>query len=74
MDSELTCDILCMCLLKKWDQYHLLEKCYPEGVMPLLLILKHIEVVHPVDEKHTAAKPAKSQGIEQPSKKFVQGV
>ena len=31
-NSELACNILCMCPLKWQDQYHLLEKCYPEGV------------------------------------------
>ena len=51
----------------------MLEKCYPEGVKPLLLILECIEVAHPVHEASTAAKPAKSQGSEQPSKKFTQG-
>ena len=50
----------------------MLEKCYPEWVKPLLLILQQIEVMHPVNEVNAAAKPAKSQGTEQPSKKFVQ--
>ncbi len=72
-DSELTCNILHMCPLKWQDQYHLLEKCYPEGVKPLLLILERIEVAHPVHEASAAAKPSKSQGSEQPSKKFTQG-
>ena len=72
-DSELACNILRMCPLKWQDQYHLLEKCYPEGVKPLLLILERIEVAHPVHEASAAAKPAKSQGSEQPSKKFTQG-
>eukprot|EP00804_Cyclotella_cryptica_P007125 CCRYP_014513-RA/>CCRYP_014513-RA protein AED:0.12 eAED:0.65 QI:0/0/0/1/1/1/2/0/396 len=61
------------CLKKpnKWqDQYHLLEKCYPEGVKPLLLILERIEVAHRVDEKQSTAKPAKAQAADQPSKKF----
>eukprot|EP00804_Cyclotella_cryptica_P019427 CCRYP_006602-RA/>CCRYP_006602-RA protein AED:0.28 eAED:0.63 QI:0/0/0/1/1/1/2/0/305 len=59
--------ISCAC----WqDQYHLLEKCYPEGVKPLLLILERIEVAHPVDEKQSTAKPAKAQAADQPSKKF----
>eukprot|EP00804_Cyclotella_cryptica_P011196 CCRYP_007725-RA/>CCRYP_007725-RA protein AED:0.19 eAED:0.50 QI:0/0/0/1/1/1/2/0/254 len=56
-----------------WDQYHLLEKCYPEGVTPLLLILEQIEVAHPVDERQSSSKPAKAQGAEQPSKKFALG-
>eukprot|EP00804_Cyclotella_cryptica_P024097 CCRYP_007319-RA/>CCRYP_007319-RA protein AED:0.32 eAED:0.32 QI:0/-1/0/1/-1/1/1/0/199 len=43
-DAELACHILRMCLLKWQDQYHLLEKCYPKGVKPLLLILERIEV------------------------------
>ena len=72
-DSELACNILRMCPLKWQDQYHLLEKCYPEGVKPLLLILEHIEVAHPVHETSAAVKPLKSQGLEQPSKKFTQG-
>lgn len=38
----------------------LFNKCYPEGVEILLLILEHIEVVHAVDESNRAAKPAKS--------------
>eukprot|EP00804_Cyclotella_cryptica_P011089 CCRYP_013557-RA/>CCRYP_013557-RA protein AED:0.38 eAED:0.42 QI:0/-1/0/1/-1/1/1/0/169 len=59
-----------MCPLKWQDQYHLLEKCYPEGVKPLLLILERIEVAHPVDEKQSTAKPAKAQAADQPSKKF----
>eukprot|EP00804_Cyclotella_cryptica_P017993 CCRYP_008291-RA/>CCRYP_008291-RA protein AED:0.40 eAED:0.40 QI:0/-1/0/1/-1/1/1/0/136 len=58
-----------MCPLKWQDQYHLLEKCYPEGVKPLLLILERIEVAHPVDEKQSAAKPAKAQAADQPSRK-----
>ncbi len=74
MDSELECTILCICPLKWQDQYHLLEKCYPEGVKPLLLILECIEVANPVHEARAAAKPAKSQGLEQPSKKFTQGM
>ena len=49
-DSELACNILRMCPLKWQDQYHLLEKCYPERVKPLLLILECIEVVHPVQK------------------------
>eukprot|EP00804_Cyclotella_cryptica_P027657 CCRYP_010276-RA/>CCRYP_010276-RA protein AED:0.33 eAED:0.71 QI:0/0/0/1/1/1/2/0/171 len=58
----------------RWqDQYHLLEKCYPEGVKPLLLILERIEVAHPVDERQSSSKPAKAQGAEQPSKKFALG-
>ncbi len=73
-DSELVCNILCMCPLKWQDQYHLLEKCYPEGVKPLLLILECIEVVHPVHEASAAAKPTKSQGLDQTSKKFMQGM
>ncbi len=73
MDSELTCNILHMCPLKWQDQYHLLEKCYPEGVKPLLLILEHIEVAHLVRKMSAAAKPSKSQGSEQPTKKFMQG-
>ena len=67
-DAELACNILRMCPLKWQDQYHLLEKCYPEGVKPLLLILERIEVAHPVNDANAAAKPAKSQGSEQPSK------
>ena len=39
-DAELACHILRMCPLKWQDQYHLLEKCYPEWVKPLLLILE----------------------------------
>ena len=73
MDSELACNILRMCPLKWQDQYHLLKKCYPEGVKPLLLILERIEVAHPVHEASAAAKPAQSQSSEQPSKKFTQG-
>ena len=73
MDSELACNILHMCPLKWQDQYHLLEKCYLEGVKPLLLILECIEDAHPVNEANAVVKPAKSQGTEQPSKKFVQG-
>eukprot|EP00804_Cyclotella_cryptica_P010182 CCRYP_013808-RA/>CCRYP_013808-RA protein AED:0.11 eAED:0.65 QI:0/0/0/1/1/1/2/0/398 len=58
----------------RWqDQYHLLEKCYPEGVKPLLLILERIAVAHPVDERQSSSKPAKAQGAEQPSKKFALG-
>ena len=72
-DAELACNILCMCLLKWQDQYHLLEKCYPVGVKPLLLILECIEAVHPVNKASTASKPPKYQGSEQPSKKSVQG-
>eukprot|EP00804_Cyclotella_cryptica_P025636 CCRYP_002848-RA/>CCRYP_002848-RA protein AED:0.28 eAED:0.28 QI:0/-1/0/1/-1/1/1/0/205 len=41
-DAELACHILRMCPLKWQDQYHLLEKCYPEGVKPLLLILERV--------------------------------
>ena len=70
-DLELACNILCMCLLKWQDQYHWLEKCYPVQVKPLLLILECIEVLHPVNEVNVATKPAKSQGMEQPSKKFA---
>eukprot|EP00804_Cyclotella_cryptica_P002466 CCRYP_019178-RA/>CCRYP_019178-RA protein AED:0.09 eAED:0.81 QI:0/0/0/1/1/1/2/0/443 len=70
-DAELACHILRMCPLKWQDQYHLLEKCYPEGVKPLLLILERIEVAHPVDERQSSSKPAKAQGAEQPSKKFA---
>eukprot|EP00804_Cyclotella_cryptica_P018191 CCRYP_005945-RA/>CCRYP_005945-RA protein AED:0.39 eAED:0.39 QI:0/-1/0/1/-1/1/1/0/98 len=66
-DAELACHILRMCPLKWQDQYHLLEKCYPEG-KPLLLILERIEVAHPVDERQSPSKPAKAQGAEQPSK------
>eukprot|EP00804_Cyclotella_cryptica_P017042 CCRYP_003297-RA/>CCRYP_003297-RA protein AED:0.33 eAED:0.33 QI:0/-1/0/1/-1/1/1/0/162 len=69
--AELACHILRMCPLKWQDQYHLLEKCYPEGVKPLLLILERIEVAHPVDERQSSSKPAKAQGAEQPSKKFA---
>eukprot|EP00804_Cyclotella_cryptica_P011490 CCRYP_017058-RA/>CCRYP_017058-RA protein AED:0.39 eAED:1.00 QI:0/-1/0/1/-1/1/1/0/314 len=72
-DVELACHILRMCPLKWQDQYHLLEKCYPEGVKPLLLILEQIEVAHPVDERQSSSKPAKAQGAEQPSKKFALG-
>eukprot|EP00804_Cyclotella_cryptica_P015167 CCRYP_000718-RA/>CCRYP_000718-RA protein AED:0.33 eAED:0.33 QI:0/-1/0/1/-1/1/1/0/164 len=72
-DAELACHILRMCPLKWQDQYHLLEKCYPEGVKPLLLILERIEVAHPVDERQSSSKPAKAQGAEQPSKKFALG-
>eukprot|EP00804_Cyclotella_cryptica_P015196 CCRYP_000742-RA/>CCRYP_000742-RA protein AED:0.39 eAED:0.39 QI:0/-1/0/1/-1/1/1/0/114 len=72
-DAELACHILRMCPLKWQDQYHLLEKCYPEGVKPLLLILEQIEVAHPVDERQSSSKPAKAQGAEQPSKKFALG-
>eukprot|EP00804_Cyclotella_cryptica_P009652 CCRYP_011204-RA/>CCRYP_011204-RA protein AED:0.19 eAED:0.19 QI:0/-1/0/1/-1/1/1/0/292 len=72
-DAELACHILHMCPLKWQDQYHLLEKCYPEGVKPLLLILERIEVAHPVDERQSSSKPAKAQGAEQPSKKFALG-
>ena len=61
-----------MCMLKWHDQYQLLEKCYREGVKPLLLILECIEVVYPVNKMSAAAKSAKSQA-EQPSKKFVLG-
>ncbi len=38
-----------------------------------MLILKHIEVAHPVDEKHMTEKPTKLQGNKQLSKKFTQG-
>eukprot|EP00804_Cyclotella_cryptica_P022871 CCRYP_005072-RA/>CCRYP_005072-RA protein AED:0.07 eAED:0.07 QI:564/-1/0/1/-1/1/1/0/164 len=72
-DTELACHFLCMCPLKWQDQYPLLEKCYPKGVKPLLLILERIEVAHPVDETQLSSKPAKAQGAEQPSKKFAQG-
>ena len=34
MDLELTCNILRMCPLNWQDRYHLLEKCYLEGVKP----------------------------------------
>ena len=44
MNSKLACNILCMCPLKWQDQYHLLKKSYPEGVKPLWLILKCIEM------------------------------
>ena len=54
MDVELACNILRMCLLKWQDQHHLLEKCYPEGVKPLLLILKHRKVAHPVNNASAA--------------------
>ena len=50
----------------------MLEKCNPEGVKPLLLILQYIEVAYPVNETTPAAKPAKLQA-EQLSKKFAQG-
>ena len=69
IDSELTCNILRMCPLKWQDQYNLLEKCFPEGVKPLLLILERIEVENPVHETNAAAKLAKSQGSKQPTKK-----
>ena len=72
-DAELACHILRMCPLKWQDQYHLLEKCYPEGVKPLLLILERIEVAHPVDERQSSSKPTKAQGAEQSSKKFAPG-
>ncbi len=74
MNLELACNILCTCLLKWQDQYHLLKKCYPEGVKPLLAILECIEVALPVDKKHTSAKQAKAQGSERPSKKFEQNL
>ncbi len=74
MDSEVACNILCMCPLKWQDQYHLLEKCYPGGVKPLLLILECIEVVQPVHETSAEAKPTKSQGLDQSTKKFTQGM
>ncbi len=57
-DAKLACHVLCMCPFKLQDQYHLFEKFYPEGVKPLLLILKHIEVAHLVNEINMAAKPA----------------
>eukprot|EP00804_Cyclotella_cryptica_P023639 CCRYP_011969-RA/>CCRYP_011969-RA protein AED:0.34 eAED:0.34 QI:0/-1/0/1/-1/1/1/0/162 len=72
-DVELACHILSMCPLKWQDQYHLLEKCYPKGVKPLLLLLERIEVTHPVDERQLSSKPAKAQGAKQPSKKFALG-
>eukprot|EP00804_Cyclotella_cryptica_P019135 CCRYP_020878-RA/>CCRYP_020878-RA protein AED:0.08 eAED:0.80 QI:0/0/0/1/1/1/3/0/430 len=72
-DAELACHIVHMCPLKWQDQYHLLEKCYPEGVKSLLLILERIEVAHPVDERQSSSKPAKAQGAEQHSKKFALG-
>eukprot|EP00804_Cyclotella_cryptica_P029174 CCRYP_005340-RA/>CCRYP_005340-RA protein AED:0.42 eAED:1.00 QI:0/-1/0/1/-1/1/1/0/448 len=72
-DAEVACHILRMCPLKWQDQYHLLEKCYPKGVKPLLLILERIEVANPVDERQLSSKPAKAQGAEQPSKKFALG-
>eukprot|EP00804_Cyclotella_cryptica_P010317 CCRYP_012251-RA/>CCRYP_012251-RA protein AED:0.18 eAED:0.18 QI:0/-1/0/1/-1/1/1/0/271 len=72
-DGEFACHILRMCPLKWQDQYHLLEKCYPKGVKPLLLILEQIEVVHPVDERQSSSNPAKAKGAEQPSKKFALG-
>ncbi len=62
-DVELACNILCMCLLKWQDQYPLLEKCYPEGVKPLLLILECIEVAHLVNKVSVASKPAKVSGL-----------
>eukprot|EP00804_Cyclotella_cryptica_P018650 CCRYP_007175-RA/>CCRYP_007175-RA protein AED:0.30 eAED:0.35 QI:0/-1/0/1/-1/1/1/0/169 len=62
-----------MCPLKWQDQYHLLDKSYPKGVKPLLLILERIEVAHPVDERQLSSKPAKAQGAEQPSKKYALG-
>ena len=46
-DAVLACNILHMCPLKWQGQYHLLEKCYPEGVKRLLLILECIEVALP---------------------------
>ena len=49
-DAELACHILRMCPLKWQDQYQLLEKYYPEDVKPLLLIVEHIEVMHPVNK------------------------
>ena len=57
-DSELACNILCMCPLKWPDQYQLLEKCYPEDVKPLLLIVEHIEVMQQVNKTNVAAKAA----------------
>ena len=51
----------------------LLEKCYPEGVKPLQLILECIEVAHPINKASDDSKPAKYQGSEQPSKKSAQG-
>ncbi len=71
MDLELACNILRMCPFKWHGQYHLLEKCYPEGVEPLLLLLECIEVAHPVNQANVASKPARSQGTEPPSKKFL---
>eukprot|EP00804_Cyclotella_cryptica_P020554 CCRYP_003400-RA/>CCRYP_003400-RA protein AED:0.39 eAED:0.39 QI:0/-1/0/1/-1/1/1/0/128 len=44
-------------------------KMLSRGVKPLLLILERIEVAHPVDEKQSAAKPAKAQAADQPSRK-----
>ena len=38
------------------------------------MILECIEVAHPDHEASAAAKPAKSQGLEQPSKMLTQGV
>ena len=48
-DLELACQILCMCPVKWQDQYHLLEKCYPKEVKPLLAIFECIEVEVLVD-------------------------
>eukprot|EP00804_Cyclotella_cryptica_P016167 CCRYP_005673-RA/>CCRYP_005673-RA protein AED:0.33 eAED:0.41 QI:0/0/0/1/1/1/2/0/169 len=42
-------------------------------VKPLLLILKRIEVAHPVDEGQLSSKPAKAQGAKQTFKKFALG-
>ena len=70
-EAKRACNIFCICPLA--GPVPLTETCCPEGVKPLLLILDHIEVAYPVDEKHATAKPAKPQGIEQPSKKFTQG-
>ncbi len=74
IDLEFACNILCMCPLKWQNQYHLVEKCYSEGVKSLLLILEYIKVMHTVDEKHAAVKPAKSQISKQPSRKFSPGM
>ena len=60
MDKELTCHVLLMCLFKWQDQYHLLEKHYPEGVKHLLAIFECIEFAHPFDIKSITMKPSKS--------------
>eukprot|EP00804_Cyclotella_cryptica_P008888 CCRYP_013108-RA/>CCRYP_013108-RA protein AED:0.49 eAED:0.50 QI:0/0/0/0.5/1/1/2/0/124 len=65
-------DLPCLYYSPSWqDQYHLLEKCYTEGVKPLLLILEGMVVTHPVDEKQSTARPAKAQATKQPSRKFA---